>query len=750
MARTKTMRMTGTRLMDEKKGYNRIPFLKDVIFKGASGKKYRILSNEKIGEGGESQVFFAEIVGEKKRVVAKIYDIFIDTPANRNHRKRVLEFLSEYSDYKETHILPLLDSGWVEIDGGGDEPYKKPVDILPYCSESIKRATYSELREQIIPDVLISMIYMHKNLIVHRDIKPNNIMKYKGVIVLCDFGIASEVSSETNFHGTSTIKGSNGFLAPEAFQGRVTPAADYYSLGVTIATLYNNGRHVYQTLIDTNRSAELSEKMAEGLPLKCKKGEEGLQDLVDALTQFDKGKRAGYSEVLHWIENPSSLKASAVQRRTPSKKSTFRTTADCETTIIPSNASLYFQANQYNPSNTQSVYQPIVKSPSLDFTFEGTHYYTKEGLSRALAFNWEAAKKYLYMGGGTDNVLYRAFSPIDQTLAVRIDTIVEDDMETAKNYDLGLARLLHYLEDDGPLYWRGRSYNTLSDISKTYNSIYLQKDNSNTAKFVSDISDMLKSRYISWKLTAMGKSSTTVDLIKKIETLSQKWGKLATYYFIYEFCNGVQLPLSGKNADDIFKLNCCFFPASLYFSKVELMLSNDELLGYLCNLGFYQSVKLYKESLNGKVPHDLTCLYILYQNICADKEKVAERFIKFGPYGDLFYWQQDVVGVNSPYTFNSVNAVSLKNKISDIRLSEHSSITELAKLFKSLEQYQIDFKKMFQNNFLLAFIDIGNGKKRNGITSTEPLAFFVETFNGRSCSGQAMNSLRENYSAPLR
>jgi predicted Ser/Thr protein kinase len=93
--------------------------------------------------------------------------------------------------------------------------------------------------------------YVHDQQIVHRDVKPQNMILGEGGIVLVDFGIARELDYEDP--GTRAI-GTPRFMAPEVLVGEaVSPRSDVYGLAATLWTLITGKPPVYQ---ETTRLAE--------------------------------------------------------------------------------------------------------------------------------------------------------------------------------------------------------------------------------------------------------------------------------------------------------------------------------------------------------------------------------------------------------------------------------------------------------------------------------------------------------------
>jgi len=105
-------------------------------------------------------------------------------------------------------------------------------------------ATNGAFTELQIRDLLTQLLpvldFIHTNKIIHRDIKPTNIIRQSdGRLVLVDFG-AAKLTKETTLMTTGTTIGSPEYVAPEQAMGRAVFASDLYSLGVTCIHLVTN------------------------------------------------------------------------------------------------------------------------------------------------------------------------------------------------------------------------------------------------------------------------------------------------------------------------------------------------------------------------------------------------------------------------------------------------------------------------------------------------------------------------------
>lgn len=112
------------------------------------------------------------------------------------------------------------------------------IDGEDLLKELQQQGKFSEKQiKQLLTELLPILDFVHKQKVIHRDIKPDNIIRNShGSLVLIDFGVAKELSGSV-LTRVGTVTGTPGYAAPEQMQGHVFPASDLYSLGVTCIRL---------------------------------------------------------------------------------------------------------------------------------------------------------------------------------------------------------------------------------------------------------------------------------------------------------------------------------------------------------------------------------------------------------------------------------------------------------------------------------------------------------------------------------
>ena len=208
------------------------------IAPGATFGKYQVV--ELLSIGGMGEVYLAERNDAEihQRVALKVLrNAHLDTfSLNRFHLERRL-----LAGLEHPGIARLIDAGEAEDVPYYAMEYVEGDSIEVYCRD---KGCSLEERLQLFVQVAEAVAYAHANLIIHRDIKPGNILvNSEGVVKLIDFGIAKPLTPfQEPIDGQNTIAGMSPltprFAAPEQFKGaEIGVACDVYALGLLLYRL---------------------------------------------------------------------------------------------------------------------------------------------------------------------------------------------------------------------------------------------------------------------------------------------------------------------------------------------------------------------------------------------------------------------------------------------------------------------------------------------------------------------------------
>jgi len=196
------------------------------------GERYQL--GEMIGTGGMADVYIAEDLRLHREVAVKILrsDLARDPAFVTRFNKEALAA----AGLNHPGIVAVYDSGQEET-ASGAMPYIVMEYVQGHTLREIlhkgERLAFERALE-IVSGVLDALAYSHKNGIVHRDIKPGNIMiTPTGEVKVMDFGIARALSDAgATLTSTWNIVGTAQYLSPEqATGGQADARSDLYSLG---------------------------------------------------------------------------------------------------------------------------------------------------------------------------------------------------------------------------------------------------------------------------------------------------------------------------------------------------------------------------------------------------------------------------------------------------------------------------------------------------------------------------------------
>jgi eukaryotic-like serine/threonine-protein kinase len=266
--------------------------------------RYRLES--RLGYGGMSTVHLAFDLRLERRVAVKLL---------AEHLAEDPTFVSRFQREAQA-AARLVHPNIVQVfDSGLDERAHQHFIVMEYiegqsCAEILRDEGWVEVDQaaSIIEQACEGLFYAHRHGVVHRDVKPGNLLRsLEGEIKLADFGIA-KATEQSSITQVGSVLGTAAYLAPEQARGEEAgPPADLYALGVVAYQLIS-GRLPYEAtsltelalkqqqeeppLLDTlvaAASPELAEAVAIALALDPRDRYRNAREMGRAISDAQRG-----------------------------------------------------------------------------------------------------------------------------------------------------------------------------------------------------------------------------------------------------------------------------------------------------------------------------------------------------------------------------------------------------------------------------------------------------------------------------
>lgn len=320
--------------------------------------------------------------------------------------------------------LKTIDSPYVAKVYATGEYLGYPYEILPYYKNGSlegKKFTFEQLKTGIIPALNEGLRVLHDNGIIHKDLKPSNIMLADNGqdVAIIDFGISS-IREDGNTVIVTRTGMTPEYSAPETFKNLFLSESDYYSLGISLYELYC-GHTPYAQMSQDEIEQFVS---VQKLPLPNDMQDE-LKVLISALTYPDitnrknksnPNRRWGYEEILKWCVGIKQ------------------------------------------PVPGEIAGATMVSGDIRPYKFLGETYTDKTKLISALTDHWNDGKKQLFRG-----LLSAYFKGFDAEIA-GFCMDAEDEVSNGDE-DVIFFKTLYKIDSSMTrFYWKGRKYDDITAI----------------------------------------------------------------------------------------------------------------------------------------------------------------------------------------------------------------------------------------------------------------------------------------------
>ncbi|MBZ0281017.1 MAG: protein kinase, partial [Anaerolineae bacterium] len=284
--------------------------LKDVDLMAVSteapmiGRRY--ILNRPLGHGGMGAVYHAtdRLTGTPvalKRVIQPGEAAqFASTGDSQDYRIALAGEFKVLASLRHPHIISVIDYGFDDQ----RQPYYT-MELVENAQTIIEAGAERPLVEQVglLVQMLQALAYLHRRGVIHRDLKPRNVLVTDGQVKVLDFGLS--VMAEQGGVGVGSTAGTLAYMAPEVLAGgQASESADLYAVGVIayelfagkhpfdsddVATLLNNVLYVAPDVdllnIDSRLTMVLERLLAKSRDSRYRTANEVLSELSEAIDQ---------------------------------------------------------------------------------------------------------------------------------------------------------------------------------------------------------------------------------------------------------------------------------------------------------------------------------------------------------------------------------------------------------------------------------------------------------------------------------
>jgi len=651
-----------------------------VQFTSAKGETFLIDGKQVVSaDSGESEIYRCHSQNESEPLVARILKSVTprDSITKRKSREKVLNFLTRASHEPNSHILPLLDYGTVNING---QDYY--VEIYPFCEEGDLgkqqgKIPYYILCRKVIPAINEALHQFHEAGFVHRDVKPDNLYWYHGEVVIGDFGITCSLRGD-EFTIDKTKTGTLGYYAPELMLNEIVPASDYYSFGQTLWTLYK-GHMMYSDLLRhysrmgvEEQRARINHAMMSNTYYELdeiRKDESFFEILIRGLLQYDIIQRFQYEKVKRWLAGDRSLA---------------------------------HEIGNYQDAKIFTRALKLFRKECWDSEEVAQLLWTRE--------NWNSAKELLYNGYIKD--FFSSQSAEFETTRFLDDimkryAVGKTEKQTPFWNDVGLAKVIMRLNHYQWFAWQGFQFHNIRELGNTVTRML------NRGRITKICDSFLASEImLEWYQHQPHYEETELKALKQITKYSQdsidglkiacRWLKefrfSESWNTVYCGCHNVNELIDYLLREK----NTLYLPTP---SQVPIV-DDWEFLAILCMWGYEESVRPFYRLLSSVLYERFELLFDFLESHADEKhkKKIRQYYHDYGTMSYLYWLQQNL----ELYTYKGEHCNELKSRIKAVLLDSTAPIEQQRKLFSRLQILSAEFQTYNRSNIFMAHLGLIN------------------------------------------
>jgi serine/threonine-protein kinase len=327
--------------------------LRVLPFFSSLADRYRI--ERELGAGGMATVYLAHDIRHDRKVALKVLRPELAAVIGA---ERFLAEIKTTANLQHPNILPLHDSGECE----GTVYY-----VMPFVDgESLRDRLDREKQLPIVDGVRIAsavagaLQYAHTHGVIHRDVKPENILLHDGHAVVADFGIALAASSAgSRMTQTGMSLGTPHYMSPEQAMGErdIDARSDIYALGCVLYEMLTGEPPFAGATAQAVVAKVITEKAT---PPSARRGtvSEALDDAVlTALEKLPADRFATAAEFASAINKPSTEPRAVQRRRTSHAGNPWRLVAGALALVVAALSTLAARnISQRNDAGAPLVY----------------------------------------------------------------------------------------------------------------------------------------------------------------------------------------------------------------------------------------------------------------------------------------------------------------------------------------------------------------------------------------------------------